>query len=513
MLSTLTTKDYNTFRIGDTEIVGARLMNTALPGDTVKVISPCHIELVGRADHSRIVGILELTAKVRFGMTSRGAPICRFSPFSESYPPFYVGCSQKDISQNMLAVVEFSEWKDSTCPRGTLVQMIGPAGDLASEEQALALHTSPLRWKKLEELVEPPLLNSQVRGDTFHVDPPGCKDIDDAITLTPMEGGKTRVQIHIADVASWLTANPFLAEKASKISQTLYRDGEAIRPMFPAELSEGTFSLLPGAMRRVLTLSFTWDKVPMDFAWSHDMIRVSQGFTYYSVASSIFANDLEMICSGLAGRPVTDSHEWIEQLMLLYNREAAKMLREAGRGVLRRHKGRDEERFSAYAALGLPAERLATAAGEYCDAAAAETRHWGLGQDVYCHASSPIRRWADCVNQKVLLQIISGTRGTALPNSLDHPDYMNTRSKAFKAYERDITFARAIIGAEKKEVDGIVADLGRVWVATWGRIVKVDTAEISSGTPVRVKFFCDATKRNWKRRMVLKIEGIAAPSS
>lgn len=502
-MPTLITKDYNTFRIGDVEIVGARLMNTALPGDTVKVLSLSHVEIVERADHSRIVGILELTAKVRFGMTSRGAPICRFSPFSESYPPFYVGCSQKDVSQNMLAVVEFSEWKDSTCPRGTLVQMIGPAGDLAAEEQALAFHASPLRWKNMEALVEPPPSNNHVRGNTFHVDPPGCKDIDDAITLTPMEGGKTRVQIHIADVASWLTANPFLAEKASKISQTLYRDGEAIRPMFPAELSEDTFSLLPGALRRVLTLSFIWDKVPTDFAWSHDMIRVSQGFTYYSVTKSIFANDLEKICSGLAGRPVTDSHEWIEQLMLLYNREAAKILREAGRGVLRRHKGRDEERFSAYAALGLPAERLATAAGEYCDAAAAETRHWGLGQDVYCHASSPIRRWADCLNQMVLLQIVSGTAAAPPPSEID---YMNTRSKAFKAYERDITFARAIIGAEKKEVDGIVADPGRVWVAAWGRIVKMDTADSVSGAPVRVKFFCDATKRNWKRRMVLALQ-------
>jgi exoribonuclease R len=499
-MSILKTKDYNTFHIGDVEIVGARLMNTALPGDTVRVFSPSHVEIVERADHSRIVGILELTAKVRFGMTSRGASICRFSPFSESYPPFYVGCSQKDVSQNMLAVIEFSEWKGSTCPRGTLVQMFGPAGDLAAEEEALAFHASPLRWKKLEALVEPPLLNNQVRGNTFHVDPPGCKDIDDAITLTPMEGGKTRVQIHIADVASWLTANPFLAEKASRISQTLYRDGEAIRPMFPAELSEDAFSLLPGAARRVLTLSFIWDKVPTEFVWSHDMIRVSQGFTYYSVTKSIFANDLEAICSGLAGRRVTDSHEWIEQLMLLYNREAAKMLRAAGRGVLRRHKGRDEERFSAYAALGLPAERLATAAGEYCHASAAETRHWGLGQDVYCHASSPIRRWADCVNQMVLLQIVSGSEVVASPADVD---YMNARSKAFKGYERDITFARAVIGAEKKEVDGIVADTGCVWVAAWGRIVKMDTGANASGTPVRIKFFCDATQRNWKRRMVL----------
>ena len=505
----LTTKDYNTFRVGDEEFVGARLAGGALPGDMVDFKSRYEIRLVSRANHSHIVGTLELAAKVRFGITSRGAPIYLFTPFSESYPPFYVSSSQKDVSRNMLAIIELLDWKDTTCPRGSLVQMIGPAGDLASEERALALHASPLHWnmaarKMLEVLSEPAAIpNSLWRARTFHVDPPGCKDIDDAITITPLGGGKTRVQIHIADVASWLFANPFLGERASKISQTLYRDGDVVRPMFPAELSEDKFSLIPGTDRRVLTLTFIWlaeSHEATEFAWSHETVHISQGFTYDSVMSSLYAKDMEAICSGLAQKQLTDSHEWIEQLMLLYNREAAKLLRNAGRGVLRRHKGRDEERFSRYLALGLPAERLAMAAGEYCDASAEDTRHWGLGQDVYCHASSPIRRWADCVNQMTLLQIISG----ATPNVEADVAHMNARSKAFKAYERDMVFLRAVLGSQKKEVLGIVTEPGRVWVAEWARIVKMDTEGVAGGAPVRVKFFCDATKRNWKRRMVLK---------
>ena len=84
--------------------------------------------------------------------------------------------------------------------------------------------------------------------------------------------------------------------------------------------------------------------------------------------------------------------------------------------------------------------------------------------------------------------------------------HMNARSKAFKAYERDMVFLRAVLGSEKKEVLGVVTEPGRVWVAEWARIVKVDTAGVvGEGAPVRVKFFCDATKRNWKRRMVLAL--------
>ena len=51
----------------------------------------------------------------------------------------------------------------------------------------------------------------------------------------------------------------------------------------------------------------------------------------------------------------------------------------------------------------------------------------------------------------------------------------------------------------------IVAEAGRVWVPNWGRIVKTDTENIQPGANVNIKYFCDATKRNWKRRLVLKI--------
>ena len=151
----------------------------------------------------------------------------------------------------------------------------------------------------------------------------------------------------------------------------------------------------------------------------------------------MFANDLEEICSGIARRHITDSHEWIEQLMLLYNREAAKLLRASGAGVLRRHAGKFHERNAAYEAAGLPADRLAVAAGEYCLASSEDTRHCGLGADLYCHASSPIRRWADCVNQLIMM----GVQG--VPHDVDQ---MNARSKAIKAYERDLIFMNALLG-------------------------------------------------------------------
>ena len=384
---------------------------------------------------------------------------------------------------------------------GILTHIFGAAGELGAEETALAVHASPIRWK-LDPLIEPEPLEYKPCGMTFHVDPPGCRDIDDAITLTPLAEGM-EVKIHIADVASWLLVNPKLW-MASQISQTLYKGGVAIHPMFPVELSEGIFSLLPGTDRRAWTLTFIWKGFVSDLRWSLEMIRVKGSYSYSSIHKSMFANYLEEICSGIAGRQITDSHEWIEQLMLLYNREAAKLL--DGTGVLRRHAGKFHERFAAYEAVGLPADRLAVAAGEYCLGTDSNTRHCGLGTDLYCHASSPIRRWADCVNQLAMREKILGK--ASVQATQQQVDYMNARSKAIKAFERDLTFMFALLTGPK-EVAGIVAEPGRVWVPIWGRIVKAETA-LAAGIPVKVKYFCDATKRNWKRRMVLKIEAVAA---
>jgi hypothetical protein len=88
-----------------------------------------------------------------------------------------------------------------------------------------------------------------------------------------------------------------------------------------------------------------------------------------------------------------------------------------------------------------------------------------------------------------------------------NPNRMNLRSKVVKAYERDLTFVRALLGPSEF-LKGTVAEPGRIWVPTWGRIVKADTGAFKPGDMLQITYFCDATKRNWKRRLVLKLEQV-----
>jgi len=183
------------------------------------------------------------------------------------------------------------------------------------------------------------------------------------------------------------------------------------------------------------------------------------------------------------------------------------------------------DRLRALETIGTVPKHLAYSAGEYCSPTSGLTAHWGLGTDVYCHASSPIRRWADCLNQADLIDILFGQY---LDLPLPDIENLNTMGKAIKRYERDLTFVRVLMGSAR-EVSGIVVECSpnceapsvpqsmssstegtlrklRVWVEAWNQIVTVKGEhDFLPGATLDLKIFFDAGQRNWKRRMVLNL--------
>jgi exoribonuclease R len=526
----LQTKNYKDFEVvlddKNAHFEGAKLANRALPGDKVNVLfEPFQIRLVERTTHKLIVGTLEVSSKTLYGMTSRGVPIYRFTPFSPAYPPFFVGSSQKDTRHNLLAMVDFAEWPESsTCPKGHCAAILGPSGNLEAEEDALLWNTSSVRWshKWLTLGLQSPSFHGipVQEGETFHIDPPGCKDIDDAITILPGESS-VQVAIHIADVSSYLEKNMWM-HRGKLLGQTIYKDGQPVVPLLPPMLSEDLCSLRPGAMRSTVTFQFEWSskkKAILSKSWAKKMVCVKKTYTYDTAYTNPYATTMQEIAATLSNQPsCPDSHDWIEQFMLLYNKEAAQLLRLAQKGILRRHSQPDRERFEKFKALGLPAEVLASRAGTYCLATDSDVEHWGLQTGVYCHATSPIRRWADCVNQSFLQEILfhQGFHTDLLEQTQKTIDSLNALMKGGKAYERDLHFVRALIGpSAKKEVHGIVAETledGRVslWIPEWKQLVRTAACQSrpEPGSEVLVHVFSDPSQRNWKKRLVLRLENI-----
>ena len=514
----LASKRYEEFQIlgseGETvaKFEGALLAQKCLPGDSVRAVADGGCELVERAEHPPLVGVLEFQSKIKYGYSSRNIPIYRFAPFDTSYPYFLVGSKERHDT-NHIAVVRFEDWKETTFPKASLQEILGPCATDSVELEALALQYSPWTWTKRrcpEKIVCPDLSGREViSAMTINIDPPGCRDIDDVLSIwSGEEPGQWKIAISISDVAAYVALNPQL-KFAERIGQTLYDTvGYAVRPMFEKGITERLLSLNPDKVARpAISLFAMWDGFRLsDFEWKETVVSTTKSYTYENCQSYPFVKQLQVIAESILGYPTGDSHKWIEALMLLYNSKAAEILAANRQGLLRIHSAPEIARLERYRELGLPAEELAYPAATYCSAAAdgaSAAGHWGLKYQTYCHASSPIRRYADCVNQAVLKAAIHGETVNVESEVLAYK--LNTLSKAAKKYERDLFLAQKILSADGQTLlEGIIVDVGKVYVYDWRRIVSVEDA-IIPGTEVNVDYYVNMNQRNWKLRILFSL--------
>jgi len=541
----LRTRNYKQFEVVDetTDKVlhtfeGTNQANRALPGDEVTLDASKNVILGTRAPHLPLAGYLELNSKTTYGLTKKGMPLFLFVPLNPSYPSFIVSSSDRDRSCKKIAVIDFLEWThDRVLPRGALKHMIGPAGDLIAEEEALLWTACP--WSTLTQglivLADDCPKRSELKGTTFNIDPEGCKDIDDCVTLLK-DGQDWLLTITIADVASAIEEMSAVDCMAANQGQTLYRDGVAIKPMLPRYYSEEHCSLIPGAPRRGVSLTLRFDKDLVsvgDPVWSETLITNQKSYSYEDVEGED-ASTLGCLVSALKGSVKSDPHEWIEILMVLYNTEAAKLLLTGGEGILRTHSVPDLAKLERYAAMDPKLKVLASKAATYTLIGSQETyQHWGLDAAAYCHASSPIRRYADLANQRILKQLIRGnTKGLVVSVPVSE---LNQRAKVSKGYERDRVFLNALLKEGQREFEALVLDLVQedtqvkcvLWIHEWQQKIKCRYAlveilengykvrsadeskvyELKEGQAIRIECGLNLGASRWKDRVVIRILG------
>lgn len=527
----LQTKDYQHFQVIDDNgtvvatFEGANIAKGCLPGDSVEWTPESRsLKQLERDTYPLLVGTLELASRTTYGLTSSNHNIYLFVPYTRGFPPFHVGSSHKDRSCHQIAFVKFHSWDatKSQCPRGHLERLLGPAGDLKAEELALQWLAHPwpsLRGKAVPtpSLVvgEAEVARQNVRGFTFNIDPAGCRDIDDVISLERVKDGWV-CTITIADVAAYVEEMGAIDILASTIGQTLYKDGEAIYPMLPTSLSEEACTLKAGEERRGVSLEFFWNETTNTVngvRWFESLFTNQQTFTYeeFQASDSLERTALQCIATCLEKSPVpiTDSHTWIEAMMKFYNITAGAQLKQCGAGILRKHSAPDSARFEAYVSLDPELGRLAQSSAEYCLAEEEGVSHFGLGAAAYCHATSPIRRYADLMNQRILKQLIRGNK-EGLFVTVPVAD-LNLRAKAAKTFEKNLHYLRALLEGPK-EVEGLILEVSdskiRLWIPSWQKIVSIRPEPdriLAVGQTARIRFAIHLLGRHWKERIITKI--------
>lgn len=88
------------------------------------------------------------------------------------------------------------------------------------------------------------------------VDPPGCKDIDDALHCITLPNGNYEVGVHIADVTHFVKANAEIDREAARRCTTVYMVDRRT-DMLPGLLTENLCSLVCHVDR--LAFSVIWE--------------------------------------------------------------------------------------------------------------------------------------------------------------------------------------------------------------------------------------------------------------
>jgi exoribonuclease R len=480
-----------------------------------------------------IPGTLELSAKVRYGIGSRGIPLFRFVPYDTSIGPFAVGCSQRDLFHNAHAIVtpnaEGSPQASfrTLLPKATLVQNLGIPNDETNLQVLLAAYAfdgkKSLRIPKAAKQQDSPSPLSEefskrphVEGHTFHIDPPGCKDVDDSFSFLKTKEHTWRVSINIADVAAWVKEGSEYDVKASERATSFYSpEGEALVPMFPREISEGAASLRGAQPRPTFSLQFTWTPgaaEPLtDFQWVEAMATTHTSYTY-DEADAAHAQGMKALKELSAELDPTNtaqtSHEWVQNMMILYNRKAGETLRQKRNGILRRHSAPKAAALAQWTAIDPSLGFLAYEAATFCLATEEDTRHFGLSEvDAYAYASSPIRRYCDLVNQRIL-------KGASATVQQETVDALNRRQKQAKAFSRDLFFMRELATGVKVQEGLIVAhteNAVKAYIPAWKRCVKVRCLQQAeqlppAGSRVTLEWLCDYQKPNWKEKIIFRMK-------
>jgi exoribonuclease R len=333
--------------------------------------------------------------------------------------------------------------------------------------------------------------------------------VDDILAWRKLPTGAYEFGIGIANVAALVPAGSALDEAARLRAQTLYREGVAIEPMLPTSISEGAGSLLSdgkprGVVMAVWTVAGSCAQGPV---WRTCQVVNKRTFTYESVLEDTgISNKLKELLgvvvgsgSGSSTEVSENPHRWIELAMITYNRAAADVLSAKGAGILRRHRGILATEYQEIAEKTGCREIafLGYAAGEYAAAATVTTSsdrsdetegtiHAGLGLARYCHASSPLRRYADLVNQRILVG------GLEYPGGGELVTWLNERGKEARAYEREAWCLAHLSAKELTRSHGWVLGWSetsnnggeirvRIYVPEWRRQIKVTFAKVPVG--------------------------------
>ncbi len=361
------------------------------------------------------------------------------------------------------------------------------------------------------------------------IDPPGSRDLDQAVHIEPRGEGH-RVSYAIADLGAWVAPGGPLDAAVHERGVTVYAPDEKA-PLHPPVLSEGAASLLPGEWRPAVlwTLDLDGTGELAATAVARAEVRSVAQHTYEDIPAELLAPlrevgerrlglerarggvrlnvpEQEVVHEGgswtVHYRAPVPSEDWNAQVSLLTGMAAAALMLRGGIGILRTQPAPEERAFARFRrqaqALGVPwpagvsypelirgldpsrpaeaalmheATGLGHGAGytTFAGGPPAEARHFAIAAS-YAHATAPLRRLQDRYVSECCLASFGGTTvpewvRAGLPGL---PAAMAAGDHRARVVERgvvDLVEAVLLEGREGETFPAVVIDDGLVQLA------------------------------------------------
>ncbi|HZW79426.1 MAG TPA: VacB/RNase II family 3'-5' exoribonuclease [Candidatus Deferrimicrobiaceae bacterium] len=205
--------------------------------------------------------------------------------------------SEWDDLEGVVVDVEITDWPTPTQnPRGRVFEILGRQDDFGVDVEIIIRkfhlpHHFPVATLEEAQNIPAVIPAREVRHRVdfravpiVTIDGETARDFDDAVTVRRLENGNFELQVHIADVAQYVTPGSALDQEAQLRGTSVYFPDRAV-PMLPLELSTDICSLRPHLDRLVLSCVMQIDPQGeiLSYELCEGIIRSAERMTYTAV--------------------------------------------------------------------------------------------------------------------------------------------------------------------------------------------------------------------------------------
>ena len=233
--------------------------------------------------------------------------------------------------EGVVVDVEITDWPTPTQnPRGRVFEIVGRQDDFGVDVEITIRkfhlpHRFPAATLEEAQKISPVIPAQELRQrrdfrdlSIVTIDGETARDFDDAVTVRHLANGNFELQVHIADVAQYVTPGSALDQEAHLRGTSVYFPDRAV-PMLPLELSTDICSLRPQVDRLVLSCVMEIDPhgEVVGYELSEGVIRSAERMTYTGV-NAVLEGDAAMRQRYSALAP---TFELMRDLAMILNRK------------------------------------------------------------------------------------------------------------------------------------------------------------------------------------------------